>query len=180
MGRSDGQKTILKWECLPFILRFTLLPLRNHYLSVPPPPMASIQFIRLLSSLIGSSIESWRGRRDGDHSRENIGGVILLVGILIPRIYRTKIIKIVRVGLDGIDATRQTVVAKCVGEKGGKEPCESTDKSTSSRLDWMCCSNFYGRLLMCSRKPVSLITKRWAGRQLGYPPNHTTHFAIQA
>jgi hypothetical protein len=64
--------------------------------------MASIQFIRLLSSLIGSLIESWRGRRDGDYSRENIGGVILLVGILTPCIYRTKIIKIVRVGLDGI------------------------------------------------------------------------------
>ena len=38
--------------------------------------MASIQFIRLLSSSIGSLIESWRGRRDGDHSRENISGVI--------------------------------------------------------------------------------------------------------
>ena len=64
--------------------------------------MASIQFIRLLSSLIGSSIESWRGRRDGDHSRENIGGVILLVVILIPRIYRMKIIKIGRADLEGI------------------------------------------------------------------------------
>jgi len=100
--RSDGQKTILRREWLPFILRFTLLPFCNHYLSLPPPLMASIQFIRLLSSSIGSSIESRRGRRDGDHSRENIGGVILLVGILIPRIYRMKIIKIVRVGVEGI------------------------------------------------------------------------------
>jgi hypothetical protein len=31
-----------------------------------------------------------------------------------------------------MDATRQSVAAKCVGEKGGKRPCESTDQSTSS------------------------------------------------
>jgi hypothetical protein len=31
-----------------------------------------------------------------------------------------------------IDATRQSMAAKCVGEKGGKEPCESTEKSASS------------------------------------------------
>jgi hypothetical protein len=31
-----------------------------------------------------------------------------------------------------IDTTRQSVAAKRVGEKGGKEPCESTDKSASS------------------------------------------------
>ena len=64
--------------------------------------MASIQFIRLLSSSISSSIESWRGRRDGDHSYENISGVIFLVRILLPHIYRTKIIKMVRQRLEGI------------------------------------------------------------------------------
>ena len=103
MVRSDGQKTILRREWLPFILRFTLLSLCNYYLSVPLLLITSIQSIRLLSSSIGSSIESRRGRRDGDHSRENIGGVILLVGILIPRIYRMKIIKIGRADLEGIE-----------------------------------------------------------------------------
>jgi len=72
--RSNGQKTILKKEWLLFILRFTfLLPFYNHYLSLPPPPMASIQFIQLLSSSIGSSIESRQGRPT----------VIILVRILM-------------------------------------------------------------------------------------------------
>jgi hypothetical protein len=38
----------------------------------------------------------------------------------------------VRNYMAAIDATCQSMAAKCVGEKGGKEPCESTEKSASS------------------------------------------------